>query len=237
MWETANILKISKSSVENHLYQLGYVNRFEVWVPCKLRGKNLDRISSCDSLLLKRNENILFLKQIVTGDEKWILYNNVERKRSWGKRNEPPPTTPKAGLHPKKVMLCIWWDWKGVLYYELLLENQMINSNKCCSQLGQLKAALDEKHLELVNRKCIIFHQDIARLHVSLMTRQKLLQLDWEVLTRLPYSPDTAPSDLHLFRSLQNSLNGKKFNSLEDCKRHLEQFFAQKGKKFGKMEL
>ena len=100
----------------------------------------------------------------------------VERKRSWGKRNVPPPITPKAGLHPKKVILCIWWDWKGVLYYELLPENQMINSNKYCSQLGQLKAALDEKHPELVNRKRI-FHKDNARLHVSLMTRQILLQL------------------------------------------------------------
>ena len=30
-------------------------------------------------------ENVLFLKQIVTGDEKWILYNNVEQKRLWGK--------------------------------------------------------------------------------------------------------------------------------------------------------
>ena len=34
--EIANLLKISKSSVENHLYQLGYVNRFDVWVPHKL---------------------------------------------------------------------------------------------------------------------------------------------------------------------------------------------------------
>jgi len=34
------------------------------------------------------------------------------------------------------------WDWKGVLYYELLPENQMIHSNKYCSQLDQLKAAL-----------------------------------------------------------------------------------------------
>ena len=43
-----------------------------------------------------------------------------------------------------------------------------------------------------------------------------------------------------LFWSLQNSLNGKSFNSLEDCKRHLEQFFAQKDKKFwedGNMKL
>ena len=107
----------------------------------------------------------------MTGDEKWILYNNVEGKRLWGKQNEPPQTTPKAHLHPKKVMLCIWWDWKGVL----LPENQTINSNKYCLQFDQLKAALDEERPELVNRKHIIFHQDYARLHVSLMTRQKLL--------------------------------------------------------------
>ena len=136
----------------------------------KQKKNLLDHISACDSLL-KRNENVPFLKQIVTGDEKWLLYNNVERKRSWGKWNEPPPTTPKAGLHPKKVMVCIWWDWKGVLYYQLLLENQTINSNKYRSQLDQLKAALDKKRPELVNRKRIIFHQDNARQHVSLRTR------------------------------------------------------------------
>ena len=97
-----------------------------------------------------------------------------------------------------------------------------------CSQFSQLNAALHEKHLELVNRKCIISYQDNARLHVSLMTRQKLLQLGWEVLIYLLKSPDTAPSDSHLFSSLQNSLNGRNFNSLEDCKRYLKQFFAQK---------
>ena len=136
------------------------------------------------------------------GNEKWILYNNVEQKRSWGKRNKPPPTTLKAGLHPRKVTLYIWWDWKGVLCYELLPEKQTINSNKYCSQLDQLKAALDEKRPELVNRKRIIFHHDNSRLHVSLMTRQKLLQLGWEVLIHPPYSSDIAPSDFHLFRSL-----------------------------------
>ena len=64
------------------------------------------------------------------GNEKWILYNNVEWKRFGGKRNESPSMTPKAGLHPKKVIMCVWCDWKGVLYYELLPENQTIHSNK-----------------------------------------------------------------------------------------------------------
>ena len=82
MWEIANILKIPKSRVENHLHQLGYVNSFDVWVPHELSEKNFrDHISTRDSLL-KHNENIPFFKQIVMGDEKWILYNNVERKRS-----------------------------------------------------------------------------------------------------------------------------------------------------------
>ena len=35
MWEIAHILKISKSSIENHLRQLGYVSHFDVWVPYK----------------------------------------------------------------------------------------------------------------------------------------------------------------------------------------------------------
>lgn len=224
MREIANILKISKTSVENYLHQLGYVSRFDVWLPHELSEKNLlDRISVCDSLL-KRNKNLPFLKQIVTGDEKWILYNNLERKRSWGKRNEPR-------LHPTKVMLCIWWDWKGVLFYELLPENQMINSNKYCVQLDLLKAAIKEKRPEL-HKKGIIFHQDNNRPHISLATRQKLLELDWEVLTHPPYSPDIAPSHYHLFHSLQNSLNQKTFNSLEECEKHLEQFFAEKDEKF-----
>ena len=62
MPEIANILKISTSSIENHLQQLGYVNSFDVWVPHKLSEKNvIDHISTCDSPL-KRNENVPFLK-------------------------------------------------------------------------------------------------------------------------------------------------------------------------------
>ena len=66
------------------------------------------------------------------------------------------------------VMLTVlMWDWKGVLYYDLL-ENQIIHSNKYCSQLDQLKEAPVEKHPELGNKKCIIFHQDNVRPHVFL---------------------------------------------------------------------
>ena len=110
--------------------------------------------------------------------------------------------------------------------------NQSINSNKYSSELDWLKAALDKKCPELVKRKCIIFHQENTRLRISLMTRQKLLTAGWQVLIHPSYSPDIASLDFHFFWSLQNSFNGKNFNSLVDYKRHLEQFFAQKDKKF-----
>jgi len=48
----------------------------------------------------------------------------------------------------------------------------------------------------------------------------------------LSYSPNLAPSDHLLFRSLQNSLNGVKLTSKVACENHLSQFFAQKSQKF-----
>ena len=64
-----------------------------------------------------------------------------------------------------------------------------------------------------------------------------MLQLGWEVLIHLPYSPDTVSSDVHLFQSLKNCLNEKYFNYLEDSKRYLEWLFDQKDKKSGEDEV
>ena len=48
------------------------------------------------------------------------------------------------------------------------------------------------------------------------------------------YSSDLALFDFHLLRLLQNSLNGKSFNSLVEVKNHLEKFFAEKRERFWK---
>lgn len=230
--EIGEKLNIPQSTIHDHIRRLGMVKKLDIWVPHELKEIHLtNRLNVCD-MHLKRNENYPFLKQIITGDEKWIVYNNVNRKRSWCKHDEAPQTTPKADIHQKKIMLSVWWDWKGVVYFELLKRNQTINSDVYCEQLDKLNTAIKEKRPELVNRKSVIFHQDNARPHTSLVTRQKLSELGWELLMHPPYSPDLAPSDYHLFRSLQNSLNGKTFDKDEDIKSHLLQFFAAKGQNF-----
>ncbi|XP_018393383.1 PREDICTED: histone-lysine N-methyltransferase SETMAR-like [Cyphomyrmex costatus] len=95
-------------------------------------------------------------QRIVTGDEKWITYYNIVRKRSWGTAGEPPNATPKAGLHPKKILLSIWWDHRGLLFYELLPQGKTIDSKVYCTQITKLNQALRQKRPELVNRKGVI---------------------------------------------------------------------------------
>ncbi|XP_025163373.1 histone-lysine N-methyltransferase SETMAR-like [Harpegnathos saltator] len=106
------------------------------------------------------------------------------------------------------------------------------SSDPYCRQLARLYLAIQKKRPELVNRKGVVYHADNARPHTSLTIRQKLRELGWEVLMHPPYSPDLVPSDCHLFRSVQNSLNGVKLVSKEACENHVSQFFDQKPQKF-----
>jgi len=77
----AKELGIDHKTVLNHLHKAGYKKKLDVWVPHELSIRNmLDRINICDTLL-KWNEIEPFLKRMITGDEKWITYDNP-RKRS-----------------------------------------------------------------------------------------------------------------------------------------------------------
>ncbi|GFT36778.1 hypothetical protein TNCV_2755801 [Trichonephila clavipes] len=68
----------------------------------------MDRISICETLA-KRNEIDPLLKRMVTGDEKWVTYNNIVQKRSWSKCGEETQTVVKPGLTARKVLLRIWY--------------------------------------------------------------------------------------------------------------------------------
>ena len=162
--------------------------------------------------MLKRNETYPFLKRLITSDQKWVVHDNVVRRRSWSKRDEPAKSTSKADIHQKNIMLSVWKVFKGIIYFGLLPRNQTINSNVYCQQLIKLDKEIKENRPELATRNGVIFHQNNARPHTSLVTHKKLLKLGCEVMLHPPYSPDLAPFHYHLIRSLQNHLNGKKID-------------------------
>ena len=101
--EIAEKPDVSHTCTEERLKQFGYVKKFDLYVPHRPKEIHLtQRISICDSLL-KRNEVDPFLKRLITGDQKWIVYNNVNGKRSWMMEDEPDQTTPKAEIHLKRL--------------------------------------------------------------------------------------------------------------------------------------
>ena len=66
------------------------------------------------------------------------------------------------------------------------------------------------------------------------MTRAAIQELGWEVLPHPAYSPDLAPSDYHLFRSLSNNLRGISFVNEVCLKKWLDEFFDGQSPNFFK---
>jgi histone-lysine N-methyltransferase SETMAR len=109
---------------------------------------------------------------------------------------------------------------------ELLPTNCTITADLYCQQLDRVAAKLQRKQDK------IYFLHDNARPHIARSTCEKLLQLGWVTVPHPSYSPDLAPTDYHLFRSLSNYLKEKKFDDENDLEIGLFDFFGQKSQDF-----
>ena len=115
--EIASHLEISKSSIHRHLHALGKVPKLGKWVPPSLSEYDKKRRVQAALSLLSVSRRPNWLSTILTSDEKWICYENVHRKFQWVNSDEVPQPIARPGLHPRKIMLCIWL---GFLRYCLL---------------------------------------------------------------------------------------------------------------------
>lgn len=231
--ELAAALNVTQASISKRLYSLGMIQKSGCWVPHELTDRQMEKRKTICENLLQRQKRKGFLHRILTGDEKWIYYENPKRKKAWVKPGEPGPSQPKRDIHCAKVMLCIWWDMKGVVYYELLQSGETINGDVYRRQLIRLKRAIEENRPEYVNRhNKLIFHHDNARPHIAKPVKNYLEGQNWEVLHHPPYSPDIAPSDYYLFRSMQSALSGERFDSFESIKIWLDRWIASKDEHF-----
>ena len=84
------------------------------------------------------------MKSVITGDEKWITYDNLKRKRSWIRNGEPSQAFAKQELTPYKMMLCVWWDWEGIVQHELIHVGQTIDSQVYCGQLERSRQVIQK---------------------------------------------------------------------------------------------
>ncbi|GFX36156.1 putative DD34D transposase [Trichonephila clavipes] len=82
---------------------------------------------------------------------------------------------------------------------------QTLNSDIYCQQLDHLKLVTDQKRPELANRRGVVFNQENARPHTSVVTPQKLWDYDRKVLMHPPYSTDLAPNITTFFSHCKTS--------------------------------
>ena len=65
-----------------------------------------NRKSAC-ATLLERQRQGNFLLNFITGDEKWNIFDNPDKK-SWLSPGEIPEPQPMPDVQQKKFMLCVW---------------------------------------------------------------------------------------------------------------------------------
>ena len=231
--DLAKSLGVEQSTVSRRLKAMGMIQKMSHWVPHELKDRDVERRKTICELLLERQKRKGFLHRIVTGDEKWFYYENPKRKKARVKPGEPGPSQSKRNIHCAKVMLCIWWDMKGVVYHELLTPAETINGERYRRQLMHLKQALVIKRPDWGNRHDkLIFQHDKARPHVAKPVKNYLENVGWEVLPHPPYSPDIAPSDYYLFDCMNNDLIGQRFTSSENIEKWVSDWITSKDEAF-----
>jgi len=231
--EMAEMLNVDQATISRRLKVMGKIQKCGKWVPHELTERQQENRKIMSEMLLQRQQRKGFLHRIVTGDEKWIYFENPKRKKSWVDPGQASTSTAKPNRFGKKRMLCVWWDQKGIMYHELLKPGETVNTDRYRQQMINLNHALIEKRPEWARRhgKVILLH-DNAPAHKAKPVQDTIKSLGWDLLPHPPYSPDLAPSDYHLFASMGHALKEQHFKTSEELENWVSEWFSSKEENF-----
>ena len=67
----------------------------------------------------------------------------MKQRKEWMAPGNTPKPRVKLDLHPRKTMIiCIWWDWEGMMHWEMLERNAMVNKELYIAQLHCVNEAI-----------------------------------------------------------------------------------------------
>jgi len=97
--------------------------------------------------------------------------------------------------------------------------------------IRKLRSAIKEKRRGKLSHG-VLLHQDNAPARTSAVAMAAIRECGFELLSPLPYSPDLAPSDYHVFRFLKDSLRGQSFGCDEEVIYTINDWFELQDKQF-----
>ncbi|GFV23293.1 mariner Mos1 transposase [Trichonephila clavipes] len=164
----AKQLNGDQSTVSRRLKAMGKIIKVGRWVPHELTDRQQEN----------RNKRKSYLHRIVTGDEKWIYFENPKRNRSYVDPGQPSKSTARPNRFGRKTMLFIFWDKKGLIYYELLKPGETVNTDRYKQQLLNLSDAILEKREQYKKQQQkVIFLDDNAPSHRAKPTKDMVKAL------------------------------------------------------------
>ncbi|GFS23622.1 histone-lysine N-methyltransferase SETMAR [Elysia marginata] len=155
----------------------------------------MQRKTMCAELLKRyEEEGEEFIQRIVTGDESWVHHYDPESKHQlmeYRHKSSPSPRKFKVVASARKVMLTVFWGFRGNCSYgqEVLKQGNTVNSERYISTLRKLSVRLKR----VSPTKHAILHHNNARPHTSRQTEKALHKMNFVVLPHLSSSPDLAP--------------------------------------------
>ena len=133
----------------------------------------------------------------------------------WMWKGSPRPKKERMSQSKIKVMLVVFFDWKGTVHHEFAPCGQMVNKQLYQEVLAQLGDAVCRKRPELWENQTWMLHHDNAPAHALLLISSYLAKHQTSVVPHPPYSPDLAPADFFLFPKLKTTLKGRHFQTIQ----------------------
>jgi len=124
---------------------------------------------------------------------------------------------------------CCIFGGISLVYYKLLKSKRRDHYWGSLSNIiNKIEPSTQGKTRPLLLQAWQNYSPDNARPHVAAPVKTYLETFKWEILLHPPYSPDIAPSDYHLFRSMTHGLSEQHFTSYEDTKNCIGDWIASK---------
>ena len=122
-------------------------------------------------------------------------------------------------------MASVFWDARGIIFIDYLHKGRTINGKYYANLLQRLGNEIKEKRPHLAKKK-VLFHQENAPVHTSIIAMAKINELKFELLPHAHYSPDLALSNYFLFPNLKKWLGGR-FTNNEEVESAVNGYFEE----------
>lgn len=123
------------------------------------------------------NDDPDLLKRVITGDESWVYGYDIETKvqsSQWKSQGEPRPKKARQVRSNVKVLLTVFFDYRGVVHHEFLPHGRTVNKEYYLEVTRRLREAIRKNA-----RDCGTTIHGFCITIMHLLTRHCLFVIFW----------------------------------------------------------